>query len=110
LHGAWTPTPLIAPTAAGLSLLQSMAANPAVSTILANFPVAPAANAAEAICVHCPGETPGDPTTGTPNIAAGDLTIISPVLQREHDTQINADYTQGNHQFGARFTFNQTRF
>lgn len=110
LHGAGTPTALIAPTATGLTMLNSMAANSAVSTILANFPVAPTANPLETLCVHCPGETPGDPTTGTPNIPAGDLTIISPVFQREHDAQVNADYSMGKHQFGARFTFNQEKF
>lgn len=110
LHGAGTPTPLIAPTASGLASLKSMAANSAVLNILANFPVAPAANPRETLCVHCPGETPGDPTTGTPNIAAGDLTIISPLFQRERDAQINGDYTLGKHQFGARFTFNQIKF
>jgi hypothetical protein len=110
LHGAGTPSPLIAPTASGLSALRAMAANSAVSNILANFPVAPAANPTETICVHCPGETPGDPTTGTPNIPAGDLTIISPIFQREHDVQFNTDYTWGKHQFGTRFLFNQEKF
>jgi len=109
LHGAGTPTPLLAPTASGLATLKSMAANSAVSNILANFPVAPA-NDAGSICVHCPGETVGDPTTGTPNIPIGNLTIISPVFQRENDAQVNADYTWGKHQFGARFTFNQEKF
>lgn len=110
LHGAGTPTALIAPTAGGLAALQSMAKNSAVSNILANFPIAPAANPTETVCVHCPGEKPGDPTTGTPNIPMGDLTIISPVFQREHDVQVNSDYTRGRHQFGARFTFNQEKF
>jgi hypothetical protein len=110
LHGAGNPTPLIAPTAGGLAMLQSMAANPAVLNILSNFPVAPAANPTETVCVHCPGEIPGDPTTGTPNIPMGDLTIISPLFQREHDFQVNADYTTGKHMFGARFTFNQEKF
>jgi hypothetical protein len=110
LHGAGTPTALIAPTASGLASLKSMAANSAVLNILANFPVAPIKNAKETVCVHCPGEKPGNPATGTPNIDMGDLTIISPVFQREHDAQINADYTRGRHQFGARFTFNQEKF
>lgn len=109
LHGAGTPTPLIAPTASGLATLQSMAANSAISNILANFPLAPAGNLG-AICVHCPGETAGDPSTGTPNIPIGDLTIISPLFQREHDVQFNTDYTRGNHRFGTRFTFNQAKF
>src|SRR5205085_6308698 len=43
-------------------------------------------------------------------VPIGNLTIISPVFQREHDAQMNADYTMGKHQFGARFTFNQEKF
>src|SRR6266571_2150738 len=109
LHGAGNPTALLAPTATGLSMLKSMAANSAVSNILANFPVAPA-NDAGSICVHCLGETAGNPATGTPNIPIGNLTIISPVFQRENDAQINSDYTRRNHQLGARFTFNQEKF
>lgn len=112
LHGAGTPTPLIAPTANGLASLKSMAANSAVLNILSNFPVAPKPNSTETVCVHCPGETAGNPATpgDTPNIEMGDLIIISPLFQREHDAQVNADYTMGRHQFGARFTFNQEKF
>ena len=97
LHGAGTPTPLLAPTASGLATLNSMAANSAVSNILANFPVAPN-NDADTITVN-----------GTA-VPIGNLTIISPVFQRENDAQINADYTRGRHQFGTRFTFNQEKF
>ncbi|HEX2663856.1 MAG TPA: TonB-dependent receptor [Candidatus Acidoferrum sp.] len=97
LHGAGTPTPLLAPTASGLNALKSMAADTAVSNILANFPIAPA-NDAGTVAVN-----------GT-NVPIGNLTIISPVFQREHDAQVNADYTRGKHQLGARFTFNQEKF
>jgi hypothetical protein len=97
LHGAGTPTPLLAPTASGLNTLKSMAADTAVSNILANFPVAPA-NDAGTVSVN-----------GT-TVPIGNLTIISPVFQREHDAQVNGDYTMGKHQFGARFTFNQEKF
>ncbi len=97
LHGAGTPTPLLAPTASGLSTLKSMAADSAVSNVLANFPVAPR-NDAGTISVN-----------GTA-VPIGNLTIISPVFQRENDAQINGDYTRGTHQFGARFTFNQEKF
>jgi Carboxypeptidase regulatory-like domain/TonB dependent receptor len=107
LHGAGNATPLLAPTASGLASLKSMAANSAVSNILANFPVAPVANPSETICVHCPGE---GTSSAVPNIPIGDLTIISPLFQREHDVQFNTDYTRGRHQFGTRFTFNQERF
>ena len=107
LHGAGTPTALLAPTASGLATLNSMAKDSAVTNILANFPAAPA-NDAGSICVHCPV----DPVTGKPipNIPIGNLTIISPLFQRENDAQINSDYTRGKHQFGARFTFNQEKF
>ncbi len=97
LHGAGSPTPLLAPTAGGLSTLKSMAADNAVSNVLANFPVAPANDA-------------GTITVNGTAVPIGNLTIISPVFQREHDAQVNADYTMGKHQFGARFTFNQEKF
>jgi Carboxypeptidase regulatory-like domain/TonB dependent receptor len=109
LHGQGTATPLIQPTAAGLQMLQSMAADSAVTNILKNFPVAPQ-NDLGFICVHCPGEVGNDPNTGTPNIPIGNLTIFSPNFQREHDAQVNTDYTWRNHQFGARFLFNQEKF
>ena len=104
LHGAGTPTPLLAPTASGLTTLQSMAADSAVTNILANFPVAP---------TQCTNPTTGVPCTLSVNgttVPFGNLTIISPVFQREHDNQVNADYTMGRHQLGARFTFNQEKF
>ena len=100
LHGQGTPTPLVQPTASGLTTLQSLAADSAVLGILKNFPVAPKAFA--------------DPTrfpivNGTP-IPTGDLVLISPVGQKEHDAQINTDYSRGNHQFGTRFLLNQASF
>jgi hypothetical protein len=100
LHGAGTPTPLLAPTAAGLATLQGMAANSAVTNILSNFPVAPSADVAQAKW----------PVVNGTAIPIGNLIIISPLFQREHDAQVNADYTMGRHQFGARFTFNQEKF
>jgi Carboxypeptidase regulatory-like domain len=97
LHGQGTATPLIAPTAAGLSMLQAMAADSAVRNILANFPVAPT-NDLQPITVN--GQS-------TP---IGNVVIISPLFQREHDAIVNTDYTFGKHQLGARFLFNQEKF
>src|SRR5947209_6704047 len=97
LHGQGTPTALIEPTTAGLATLQGMAANSAVANILKNFPVAPAADL-KPITVN------GQP------IPIGNLIIISPVGQKEHDAQVNTDYTWGKHQLGARFLFNQASF
>src|SRR6266849_2200181 len=93
LHGSGSPTNIVLPTAAGLSILQWMAADAAVAGILKNFPAAPVA--ANSITVN--GQS----------IPIGQLTIVSPVLQKEHDAQFNTDYTWGRHQIGTRFLFNQ---
>src|SRR5437762_1168517 len=95
LHGSGGPTNLNAPTAAGLATLQGMAADSAVSAILANFPVAPAG--------------PGSVVVNGQSIPVGPLTIISPILNKEHDIQANLDYHLGRHQFGSRFLLNQSK-
>jgi hypothetical protein len=100
LHGEGSATPLTQPTANGLQILKSMAADSAVTNILSNFPIAPAADIAS---------SQWPIVNGTP-IPIGNLTIISPVFQREHDVQFNTDYTQGHHQIGTRFLFNQEKF
>src|SRR5207302_7208624 len=43
-------------------------------------------------------------------VPIGNITIFSPNFQREHDGQVNADYTMGRHQIGARFLINQENF
>ena len=43
-------------------------------------------------------------------IPIGDLIIISPVGQNEHDAQVNSDYSFGKHQLGTRFNFSQATF
>jgi hypothetical protein len=97
VHGAAAPTSLAtAPTAAGLTLLEGMAANSAVSAALADFPVAPSST--DTLLVN-----------GTA-IPVGSLAVIAPNFQREHDVQFNTDYSRGHHQFGTRFTFNQEKF
>jgi hypothetical protein len=97
LHGQGTPTALIAPTAAGLARLQSMAADSAVSNVLANYPVAPGADVKPI-------------TVNNQLIPIGNLVIISPLFQRENDAVANADYSRGKHQLSARFLFNQATF
>jgi len=70
-----------------------MAADPSVASILRNFPAAPA--------------TTGAITVNGRPIPIGQLTIVSPVLLKQHDAQFNTDYTWGRHQIGTRFLFNQ---
>jgi carboxypeptidase family protein/TonB-dependent receptor-like protein len=105
LHGQGAPTAFTAPTAAGLATLQASAADSAVSDLLKNFPIAPQ-NDAGSVTIH-QGGVNGATTVAVP---IGNITIFSPVYQREHDAIVNADYTMGRHQFGARFLINQENF
>jgi hypothetical protein len=98
IHGEGAPVALAtAPTATGLTMLKSMAANSAVGAALAQFPVAPSNNA-------------GTLAVNGTDIPVGSLIAIPPNFQREHDAQFNTDYTWGHHQLGTRFTFNQEAF
>jgi outer membrane receptor protein involved in Fe transport len=101
LHGQGNTTTMHAPTAAGLATLQSMAVDSAIKNVLQNYPTAPAADL---------GTLPVTSGAITNNIPIGNLILVSPVFQREHDTIINSDYTLGNHQLGARFLLNQESF
>ncbi|HKW34419.1 MAG TPA: TonB-dependent receptor [Candidatus Acidoferrum sp.] len=105
LHGQGAPTAFTAPTSAGLATLQANAADSAISALLNNFPVAPA-NDAGTVTIH----TGGINSATTADVPIGNITIFSPVFQREHDAIVNADYTMGRHQFGARFLLNQENF
>ncbi|HEY1462204.1 MAG TPA: TonB-dependent receptor [Terriglobales bacterium] len=98
VHGAGNATFLNAPTAAGLSSLQSMAVDSAVGDVLKNYPVAPSADPSLAITVN-----------GT-SVPVGPLVLISPLLQREHDAIANIDYVTGKHQLGFRFLMNKADF
>ncbi len=96
LHGAGGALPVEGPTAAGLATLQGMAADPAITNILAFYPVAPSATSFITV-------------NGT-SIPIGTAVILTPLFQREKDFQANTDYHFGNHQLGARVTFNQAAF
>src|SRR5260370_27555279 len=78
LHGSGSPTNITLPTAAGLSTLQSMAADPSVTSILKNFPIAPA--------------TTGPITVHGQSIPIWPFTIFSPVFFQQHDPHITTDY------------------
>ena len=105
LHGQGAATAFTGPTAAGLTVLQGMAADTAVTDLLKNFPIA-RQNDAGKICVNCPVVN----NQPQPNVEVGNITIFSPLFQREHDVQTSVDYTMGKHQFGARFLLNQEKF
>jgi len=100
LHGQGAPTAFTGPTTAGMTILQAQAADSAVTNLLKNFPIAPVALT----------DTTQYPVVNGIAVPIGNITIFSPVFQREHDVQANADYTMGRHQFGARFLLNQESF
>jgi len=97
IHGEGNTTSLIAPTAQGLSLMQSLAANQTVRERIGLLPVAPAANQ--------------DPiTVNGVSIPLGDLILVSPLKQKEHDYIINSDFTTSRHHFGMRYLYNNADF
>jgi outer membrane receptor protein involved in Fe transport len=100
LHGQGSATAFTGPTAAGMTILQAQAADSAVTNLLKNFPIAsaPLADASKF------------PLVNGIAVPIGNITIFSPNFQQEHDAQVNADYTMGRHQFGARFLINQGKF
>src|SRR6266481_535797 len=100
LHGQGAATAFTTPTTAGMTILQAQAADSAVTNLLKNFPIAPVALA----------DTTKYPLVNGIAVPIGNITIFSPVFQREHDVQASVDYTMGRHQFGARFLINQENF
>src|SRR5207248_2996758 len=84
-----------APTAAGLSLLNGLAANNQVEQILAQFPTA------------------ATPTT-TQNVNGvtipfGSIQASAPTSQREHRFNISGDVNANKHQLRMRFLYDRTR-
>src|SRR5246127_2856161 len=77
LHGQGSPTAFTAPTTAGMTILQAQAADTAVTDLLKNFPIAP-------VALSNPANFPL--VNGIP-VPIGNITIFSPVFQREHDVQ-----------------------
>src|SRR5581483_5903104 len=84
-----------APTAAGLSTLNSMAANDAVRELLSQFPTAPVATETE--------------TVNGVAIPVGTFQPSAPSFQNEHTFNINGDLNAGSHQVRARFLYDRTR-
>ena len=52
----------------------------------------------------------GTITVNSQDVPIGNLILISPVYQKEHDFQVNSDYSTRNHQISARFLFNHELF
>ena len=86
----------LAPTAAGLAQLNSMAANDSVRSILSQFPTAPVADA-----------TPE--TVNGVSIPIGTFQPTAPSYLNQHDFNINSDLNVGRHQLRGRFLYDRQR-
>jgi Carboxypeptidase regulatory-like domain/TonB dependent receptor len=86
----------LAPTAEGLALLNSMAANANVRSILHQFPTAPTAN------------EPAEIVNGV-SIPIGTFQPAAPSFLNQHDFNINADLNLDRHQVRGRFLYDRQR-
>lgn len=87
---------VLAPTAAGLTALNTLAANQQVKDILAHFPVAPAQN----LC--SPTTTCTTDVNGTA-IPVGDFQAAAPDFFNEHSFQTNGDINLSKHAIHLRY-------
>ncbi len=86
----------LAPTGDGLALLNSMAANDNVRSILSQFPTAPTAN------------EPSEIVNGL-SIPIGSFQPAAPSFLNQHDFNINADLNLDRHQLRGRFLYDRQR-
>jgi hypothetical protein len=86
----------LAPTAQGLTLLNTLAANQQVRDILSQFPTAPVADA------------PSQIVNGVA-IPIGTFQPAAPSYLNQHDFNVNGDLHLGDHQVRARFLYDRQR-
>jgi len=89
-----TATPVTAPTSAGLTTLNSLAATQAVKDVLAQFPVAGAA------------DQPSVLVNGTP-VQMGTFFAIAPSFFDQRDFNINLDVNLSKHALRTRFLYDK---
>jgi Carboxypeptidase regulatory-like domain/TonB dependent receptor-like, beta-barrel len=92
---AATGVTVLTPTSAGLSTLNSLAANSAVRAVLAQLPTASAATDTDTVN----GQT----------IPVGPFQAFAPDFFTQHDFQTNVDATLGAHQLRGRFLYDRFR-
>jgi hypothetical protein len=92
---ATTGVTVLAPTSAGLTTLNSLAANSAVRAVLAQLPTASSATRSE--------------TVNGQAIPVGPFQAFAPDFFTQHDFQTNVDATLGAHQLRGRFLYDRFR-
>ena len=88
---------VLAPTAAGLTALNALAANQSVKDVLSHFPVAPAANPAKVQTVN-----------GTP-IPVGEFQASAPDFFNEHSISTSGDINLSKHSIRLRYLYDRFR-
>jgi len=102
LNGQATAPTGLAPTAAGMALLTTLAANSQVRDLLAQFPIAPVQN-------PCPGPPACTVIVDGQDIPVGTVNSIAPSFVRKHDFLINADLYLNQQGWHTRYLKNRTR-
>jgi len=102
-------TEVDAPTSAGLSLLNNMAANSAVKNILGQFPVAPGNNACDPSLPETSTSADRCPYVNGVAIPTGTMNFQSPDFYNEYDFHINGDLNLANHRLSGRWLYNRYR-
>jgi hypothetical protein len=96
---AGSSTTIEAPTAAGISNLNTLASSDAIRNIIAQFPVA--SSITRTINVN-------NPRTGTTlPVPIGDLASLAPNIYNEHDYLLNGDLNLGKQQLRFRYIHNR---
>ncbi len=98
---ATAPSGLV-PTSTGMATLNTLAANPQVRGLLAQFPVAPAQNS-------CPGPPSCVVVVNGQSIPIGTVNSIAPDFVRAHDFLINGDLHLSGQALHARYLQDRVR-
>jgi hypothetical protein len=92
---AATGVTVLSPTSAGMSILNGLAANSDVTSILQQFPTASSASS--------------EITVNGQAVPVGNVQYFAPDFDNQHDFQINLDYNVGKHQLRGRFLYDRLR-
>jgi hypothetical protein len=92
----------LAPTSSGMATLNTLAANPEIRGLLAEFPIAPAQNT-------CPGPLACTVMVNGQQIPIGSVNSMAPDFVRQHDFLINGDLYLNSQTLHLRYLQNRVR-
>src|SRR5215470_9612212 len=97
----------LAPTSAGMTLLNGLAADQPVKDLLAQFPIATAETCLETTAVPRPANA--CPLVNGVQIPVGTVTSVAPSFTNQQDYIINGDYNFGQNSLHGRYLKSRTR-